>query len=284
MCADAAWIHENWCLYANTVFRAQSSATLTRAQSSPDLLGPGQIANLCASLEVSNGPVYGYLIEEESLYEVFKISRHNVEATRSATLDQILQGGVSQRLTRSQRYNISLILASTFLQLSDSPWLPVLPKRSDIIFFSSNNNGVALFRLDQPHISRTFKPSNAQNAVHAPHVPDEMLSFNKALDHLGIMLLELCFGQLMEDQRCRKDLPTGANDLEKAIFDIAAAREWMRQVIEEAGGDYAEAVSWCLGGNRTAPSDRWRQIMLLKVIQPLHRCCEHFSKGGMSID
>jgi hypothetical protein len=163
----------------------------------------------------------------------------------------------------------------------DSPWLPVLPKRSDIIFLGANGDDFALFLLDQPHISHTFKPSSTKNAVCALNAAP---GFNKALDHLGILLLELCFGQLIEDQRCRKDLPAGANDREKTIFDIAAAREWECQVIEEAGGDYAEAVSWCLGGNRTATPDRWRQIMLRKVIQPLYRCCEYLSNGGISID
>lgn len=223
---------------------------------------------------------YGYLVREECHYHVFNISRQNSQAIRSATLDQMLRGSVSPPLTRSQRYNLSLIIASTFLQLLDSPWLSVLPKRSDIIFFGNANEGAPFFRLDQPHISHNFRPSSMQNKCSSWQ---QMFSFTDALDHLGILLLELCFGRIMEDQSWRKCRPVGANDQEKKGFDILAAREWQCHVNEEAGGDYAEAVSWCLGGNRIAPPERWRQEMLRRVIQPLHRCREYLSNTGVEI-
>lgn len=223
---------------------------------------------------------YGYLVQNDCRYHVFNISRLKGEIVRSVTLDQVLRGDFSPPLTRSQRYNLSLILASTFLQLLDSPWLSVFPKRSDIIFFSSTNEGAPFFRLDQPHISHNFRPLSAQNTFPSS---ENMYSFTDALDHLGILLLELCFGKIMEDQSYRKKLPVGANDQEKNGFDILAARDWQCHVNEEAGGDYAEAVSWCLGGNRITPLERWRQEMLRRVIQPLHRCREYLSNTGVEV-
>lgn len=163
---------------------------------------------------------YGYLVRDEYRYHVFNISRHNGEAVRLVTLDQMLRGGVSPLLTRSQRYNLSLILASTFLQLLDSPWLSAFPKRSDIIFFGSPNEDARILRLDQPYISHDFRPSSIRNTISSS---EKMFSFTEALDHLGIMLLELCFGRIMEDQPWRKNLPAGATDQEKKGFDILAA-------------------------------------------------------------
>ncbi|KAK1253288.1 hypothetical protein MKX07_001365 [Trichoderma sp. CBMAI-0711] len=76
-----------------------------------------------------------------------------------------------------------------------------------------------------------------------------------ALDHLGIRLLELCFGQIIDDQPWRKALPAGGNDTEKTCYDILAAREWLGHVNDEAGPAYADAVSWCLLGNRSVKLD-----------------------------
>ncbi|KAL7917643.1 hypothetical protein ACQKWADRAFT_324459 [Trichoderma austrokoningii] len=255
---------------SNKISRTQLSVRLARVETSPSLPISNEIVNLCASLGTSEVSYYGYLIQEECRYHVLNISRLNIEAVRSVTLDQMLRGDVSPLLTRSQRYNLSLILASTFLQLLDSPWLSVLPKRSDIIFFSSHHEDARIIQLDQPYISHDFRPSNTLNSASSP---DKMFSFTAALDHLGIMLLELCFGRIIEEQTWRK----------KKGFDILAAREWQCHVNEEAGGDYAEAVSWCLGGNRIAPLERWRQEMLRRVVQPLHRCREYLSNGGADI-
>jgi hypothetical protein len=164
--------------------------------------------------------------------------------------------------------------------LLDSPWLSAFTKRADIIFLGDENEDATFFRLGQPHISRDFISASRRDMVASS---EDSSNFTEALDHLGIMLLELCFGQIMEDQLWRKRLPVGENDTEKTGYDILAAREWQCHVNEEAGGDYAEAVSWCLGGNRSAPRERWRQEMLRRVIQPLHRCRYYLSNGGTAI-
>jgi hypothetical protein len=102
-----------------------------------------------------------------------------------------------------------------------------------------------------------------------------------ALEHLGIMLLELCFGQTIDDQPWRKALPAGGNDTEKTCYDILAAREWLGHVNDEAGPAYADAVSWCLLGNRCTPEEKWRQEMLRKVIHPLKQTREFLANGGI---
>ncbi|UKZ93562.1 uncharacterized protein TrAFT101_008473 [Trichoderma asperellum] len=260
--------------------KTQTSVTLVHAEKKPVIPTYNKIVNLCASLKMSETPCYGYLEGEECRYHIFDISRYNSDIARSVTLDQLLRGDVPQLLTRSKRYKISLILASTFLQLLDSPWLSAFPKRSDIVFFNNNDGDAAFFRLDQPHISRDF---NTSNVASTDSSSENMFNFTEALDHLGIMLLELCFGRIMEDQPWAKEPSAGANDQEKKGLNILAAREWQCHVNEEAGGDYAEAVSWCLGGNRIAPQERWRQEMLRRVIQPLHRCHGYLSNGGIEI-
>jgi len=80
-------------------------------------------------------------------------------------------------------------------------------------------------------------------------------AYADALDQLGIILLELCFSETLEQQQFRKKWSAGNTDKEKAGFDFLAAKEWHRLVNEEAGLDYADAVDWCLWGHRSTTPD-----------------------------
>lgn len=183
----------------------------------------------------------------------------------------MLRGKIQPAPTRRQRYTLSLILSSSFLQLLDTPWLPATWSKSEIVFISSPETP-NVFALDKPHLHRgltaSAKPEGKASTVY------------QSLDLLGIVLLELCFGMLLEDHPCRKRWPRGNNDTEKTAFDFMAAREWQLEVNEEAGPDYADATAWCLGGNRSTPPELWRREMLQKVVQPLERCRQHLGAGA----
>ncbi|KAK3370388.1 hypothetical protein B0H63DRAFT_486905 [Podospora didyma] len=261
------------------LLKAPPSVTLTSVQTTAQISLSQQISNLCASLRLPEGSCCGYLTEDDCRYYVYTISRQSADQLPSVSLDQILRGEVYPPPTRTQRYALSLIMASSFVQLLDSPWLPATSFKKTEVHFLSDAKDANLFLLDQPHINRDFQLDGGS--------PSEQVfnnaPFTDALDHLGIMLLELCFGRILEDQACRKRWPAGGNGKEKAVFDIMAARDWQCQVNEEAGPDYAEAVGWCLGGNRSTPSERWRQEMLRKVIQPLQRCRDYLTSGELLI-
>ncbi|CRK40823.1 hypothetical protein BN1723_004935 [Verticillium longisporum] len=267
---------------------APPSMVLTPKDTAVDGLEKGPISSLCASLAADGESCRGFLADENCRYFVFTARDQERQEITSVTLKQILRGEVRTRPNRRQRYVLSLILASSFVQLLGlvlitrrmlkTPWLPVSLKKGDIVFFREPEQRGVL-QLDQPHVSQHFIGSRAKGVegVHAAS-----LEFSRSLDQLGIILLELCFGDILEEQPCRKRWPVGSSDMERAGFDILAARDWQREVIEEAGSEYADAVGWCLGGNRSAPCgrDEWRQEMLLRVVQPLQRCRDYLVAGG----
>ncbi|KAF6839610.1 hypothetical protein CPLU01_01747 [Colletotrichum plurivorum] len=183
------------------------------------------------------------------------------------TLDQVLGGDAGFRPSRQERYSLALVLASSVLQLLDTPWLPEPLKKTEVVFLADS---AGRFHLDQPQVSRSFAQITAGPAES---------SISQSLDHLGVVLLELCFGDVLENQPHRKNWRAGDNDMERAAFDLMAARDWQREVTAEAGPDYSEAVAWCLGGNRSAPPDRWRQEMLRRVVRPLQRCRDYLSNA-----
>ncbi|QYS94594.1 hypothetical protein H0G86_001923 [Trichoderma simmonsii] len=269
--------HHWWPFTSATHSSRSPSATPTCVTASSSRSTTGEILNICTSFEPLGRLCYGYVSDQDCRYYVYNIPHNSANVMPSVTLDQILQGEIHRVFSRSQRYTLSLIIASTYLQLLESPWLSPSPKRADFIFPKGNSDST-LVEIDQPYISQSFRLMNKQDAL---STSENSFHFAGALDHLGILLLELCFCRILEDQPWRKRLPAGKNNIEKAGYDILAAREWQCQVNEEAGADYAEAVSWCLGGNRSVAPEKWRQEMLRRVIRPLERSRNYLITGGV---
>jgi hypothetical protein len=62
---------------------------------------------------------------------------------------------------------------------------------------------------------------------------------------------------------------------------MMAAVEWLREVGDEAGPDYAETVEWCLMGSRTlTDKGKWRGVFYENVVRPLERCNEYLTPGS----
>ncbi|KAL8382712.1 hypothetical protein RB595_006482 [Gaeumannomyces hyphopodioides] len=254
-------------------FLEQTPSVLSTSSSSRPLQ---PISTLCESLagpDCSSCHGYLRLPDDDRRYYVYSVAQHDYVPT-SVTLAQIISGDVKPPPTRSQRYAIALIVASSFLQLHDSPWLPSAHKTHSLdkasIIFHKDSTSPHVFLLDQPHIRRPFTTLAAVPTSQASSIPSS--SFSCSLSRLGITLLELCFGCSLESQPCRAKYPPVENEHLLAVYDNAAAHEWLEHVNGEAGCDYSAAVAWCLLGHKITPADRWRQEMLREVIAPLQRC------------
>lgn len=232
-----------------------------------------EISTLCIALSSEKKSCCGFLRDDCQRFYVSKLSHYVASTSPSTiTLDQILTGDIQLRPTRKQRYGLALTLASSFLQLHDSMWLPTPFTKSNVFFKRDANDSrdLTLFPLTKPYVQKKLEKKGKATE---PNIISSQV--NNDLDQLGILLLELCFGKTLKSHPCRKEWPEGGNAKEIAAFDLLAARNWQRQVLEEAGSDFAEAVGWCLGGNRTTTSERWRQEMFLKVIERLQRCQDY---------
>lgn len=253
--------------------RPPPSVTLTAIPDSRSSIHQ-PITNLCKDLQRLVGDCCDYLSinGDDCRYSVHVVSSQRRDCITSITLDHILRGNVYPPPTRRQRYTISLVLASSFLQLAETPWLTSAFRREDITFLSDPTN-TSVFLLDQPHIARSFHT--------APSTNETTTNLTQSLDQLGILLLELCFGKMLSDHPLRKAWPGGEDEKQKGVFDVMAARDWQCEVVEEAGSAYSEAVAWCLGGNRSTLPKVWRREMLKKVVSPLQRCQEYFLDSGV---
>ncbi|KAI6372431.1 hypothetical protein MCOR25_003752 [Pyricularia grisea] len=117
------------------------------------------------------------------------------------------------------RCKIALVLASSFVQLVDSPWMtePHAFDKDSVLFLPG--------KLDEPHIRRTFctmaEAKQDRNDCNKTSQPDVV---SAPLSRLGITLLELCFGTTLQSQELRKSLPSGDTERMRDLFDVTAPR------------------------------------------------------------
>ncbi|KAK8109060.1 hypothetical protein PG984_014861 [Apiospora sp. TS-2023a] len=233
------------------------------------------IQSLCATLAREVPPsshCIGYMQDEDVRYFIYS-DGSSVPKSSELQLLQILRGEVKPPLTRRQRYRLALTLASSFVQLKDSPWMQASWGKEDVYFARSESDNV-LF-LDSPYMVHNFNTCMPAEPAADHKARQDVVS---GIICIGIMLLELCFGSAIEHHPRRAEFPPG-DEQTKSAFDLIAAMQWMTEVNEEAGESYTEAVEWCLLGCRTSIIDgSWRGLMTEKVIVPLENAVNTWKK------
>lgn len=165
--------------------------------------------------------------------------------------------------SRRQRYLVALLLAASVVQHGHTQWLRGGMTKDKILFFPDDQDKSV---LNEAFIQQDF----------TTRVVDSSASDN-FLELLGITLIELCFGQRLEDTQARKKYPTGSeDDGTKLALDLLAASAWRKQVEEEGGPDYAAAVKWCFSGSSFQGS--WHKDLVRNVIVPLEKCQQQFHR------
>src|SRR5690348_12140299 len=96
----------------------------------PILPNSTRITSLCDTLgngSLKNSQTIGTIETEHTWYEVHmpndETSQRRDLNKPPVTLAQILSGEKQRRLSRRQRYSLCLTLASSYVQLKDTPWL-----------------------------------------------------------------------------------------------------------------------------------------------------------------
>lgn len=248
-----------------------------------------QISSLCASFrqDLPQATSHGFLRAHDKRFYIYRADTAGMapSSTCTITLEDILHGNNHPLLTRRQRYTLAVTLSSSFLQLAGTPWIKPRWTKSDVVFFRDPHDPTALL-LERPFVCRDFQdapPAQPAEATLPPRsakqVQEDTIS---GLESLGIVLLELCFGKPIELHPFCKHVvgaqippPQSESGVASSGPRFLAALEWLRDVTEEAGMDYAEAVAWCLVGGRMAAGggDGWRRIMLERVVRSLETCC-----------
>lgn len=162
------------------------------------------------------------------------------------------------------------------VRLHPTPWLHSSWAKKDILFLYDVKDNSEIC-IEKPYISRLLSKTNSSTASLAQNDT----GFQEGIRSLGIMLLELCFNKAIESHElCSNINSTDQRIMQVLLYGIAS--DWARQVADETGHGYSDAIQWCLHYRlERMPDDskyeNWRDDMIAKVIEPLKTCYDQLS-------
>ncbi|KAG8528974.1 uncharacterized protein KY384_006663 [Bacidia gigantensis] len=258
-----------------------------------------EIADLCAAVQKAcSGQGHlplGYLKDLDNRRHAFYPSTpppvfdKEVETISLASLllksDPGLEAAHTYKLSRFERYTVAVVLASSLLQLYSSPWVGETWSKEDIHFMKAPAGALQSVLIDRPYISRKFT-SYTPETCHLPDCrPTQYQTSTKNLQALGIMLLELCFGEAIEDQPIREKY-LGRDGQPNDMTDFSTAQHWWQNyALGEGGPEFYEAIRRCLfcafGPKSTdLEDDELRSAVYNEVVEPLDGTVRQFSSNG----
>jgi hypothetical protein len=217
----------------------------------------------------------GYILEREGNCHVLQLIENNgiipdFRRHELVSLKQLLATESKVRLSRYQRCNIASILASSLLELSTTPWLAGNSIKKEMILFRCT---VSVIDSEHPYLDYVFKPHRILSSTQETTLSKRM-ALRSSITELGILLLELCFGQAIEDQtRLRDKYLTDGKP--HADTNYLTARDWVYEVGEEAGEEMEAAIKCCVQCNFDEILD-WNNKLFIQtfyngVIEPLEK-------------
>lgn len=239
------------------------------------VLGCTPVTNICNKIMAgfNSDPCSEYLKSDDHMYYVFsRTSITNQPKMQQPSLEDIIRGsGIN--LSRRQRYTMSLNLVSSFIQLRKTPWITSSWQKSSIVFPEQKG---------YPDTSDLHEPFLTHRLRASPAFDEDSDLSTQDFSSLAVTLLELCFGEVIENHPKRPKLPPGVeNDSIKAAFDAHAASFWLDEVTDDVGPDYRNAIAWCLSKHKTLCGPDWRQEMFQQVIRPLYEITKPWASHSL---
>jgi hypothetical protein len=257
-----------------------------------------EIDNLCTAMQrAQQGQLrLGFLLDEHNRrYEFRPVDRQKTISTAReiVTLESLLRrdGNASRDstgeeriiLSRRERLVVAVVLSSSLLQLHSTPWLNDHWSKKNIFFLRSNPGSPSPIILERLYISPAPRPSTVTSSQ-AQHMVNPTTSAandsRKIILALGIMLLELCFGQALEDQSFRKKY-MGQDGQPNDFTDVATAMQWENDALGEGGPGFQNAIRRCVhcafGPKSTDLADyEFKEAVYSEVVQPLEETLQRF--------
>lgn len=237
--------HSN--LAATSISQVNQSVASTVAMSDlrkMDASGWRQIGNLCTDvLAIPSAPTHGCYgsirdghQQDALLFRLYPLELGNMDRSspQLVSLGEIWEDKLLRPCMRYRaKLQLAVTIASSFLQLYKTPWLTEHVCADNILFVQSP----ATHLFDNMFI---WKDINDHQPVMGNLSPILAARHNPGLLSLGFLLLEIFFGQPLEERRCESQVQV----LESRYN---AAEVWLK-ALEIQNPKYFSAVSRCLDG------------------------------------
>ncbi|KAH0545416.1 hypothetical protein FGG08_000557 [Glutinoglossum americanum] len=250
--------------------------------------GMAEIVDLCSTIQEAQmgKPHLGFLSDSQNRRFTFaqvKESREVLDSWELVSLESLLlrhgnasglsDTGERMALSRLERLAVAVTLASSLLLLHTTPWLSERWSKRDILFLRANEGSSGPVIFERPYVSRDATSTMTRDT------PTHN-SCRKSIQALGILLLELCFGQALEEQPIRKNY-LGPDGKPNDNTDFATASKWYEQALGEGGPEYDNAIRRCIfcafGPRSTNLEDHeFRDAVYSEVVRPLEKALRNF--------
>lgn len=250
-----------------------------------------QIENLCLTTQQakSEPSCLGILTDESNRqYRVWPPRTPSLSSKPMVMLS--LENLLTQpeALKKKDRLILGVQLASTVMQLHTTEWLSENWGKRDILFYQEESGGAVNTSpiIRKPLVRQIFAspdPCSPPSQTIQKLTKSILLPHNQSLFSLGVILVELWYGQRLEDLRIETDGNGigGANDM----TDYVTARRLISEISEDAGEKYGDAVRRCINGLdhrfSSLEKDDFKNEVHIKVVSPLVENLESFCAMGL---
>lgn len=267
--------------------KPSSAKTSDFLLSQDDLLKLKKISSLCRALIPQSEHCLGYLSPgERHALTVYCAQDGTSRLNRRAVIsfkelmaprprsDGLLLTRGNLPLSWAERLEIALTVASSILQLQQTPWLRDDWTKEDLSLCTDCTDETKQHVL----VSKVFPAPELSDSRRAAKVFG--LPRNKTLFALGVFLIELCLGESFESLRSAQD-PLDANGHTNILTDLSAADRLTKHIYGEVGNRYGDVVRRCIHCDFNQRSvnlddDDFRQAVYEGVILPLQANAREF--------
>ncbi|KAF3000945.1 hypothetical protein E8E13_008963 [Curvularia kusanoi] len=176
------------------------------------------------------------------------------------TLRSALKRG--RRFPKRDRVRLAVTLASSVLQLHETPWLDDSWGIDNIYFVERPGSNA----YDQPFVLRGLDPILSTLKESVPKHLSRMIQ-NRPLFALGVTLIELWYGKSLTDLHEDEDGPHGTGDAQiEFITKLNTAYRLADELADDAGAKYSDAVRRCIRCDFSLRANSLEDVELQKAV------------------
>lgn len=212
------------------------------------------VDDLCASIQqlYKSTPCIGFSFDSKSklrgVYPLEDVPEPRLASSEVVTLNELLDkpplvNGKPAKLSKKERYSLAVTLASSTLQLNNTPWFSDQFGAKDIQFHRTSV-GPRLIDIEHPYV--TSKLVELSKDALASQKPRAFHNKNTVLLALAVALLELYFGVSAEKHQEFEHGHTNQPFPPNPWMLCAMAYEWTEVERENLSAAFLSAVTHCL--------------------------------------
>ncbi|KAF5983424.1 hypothetical protein FBULB1_3802 [Fusarium bulbicola] len=225
---------------------------------------------------------YGHMIDKECSHRHFQVyplgTAIDSDGWSIVTLEDVLEGkqGLRPLISLAEKVRLALVIASSVLQLSKTPWLPEALTRENVHFFRRGDT----LSYEHPFLQRSLPESSYKRLDETVDSKGYSLSSNPTLFALGMLLLEIILGSSLKQQRV-PDEKSLDEDYDGLIQDLTIANRMLEQRVALISPAYKAVIERCIGctDSKGLEEDDFRQTVYNGVVMELEAIWDDIKLG-----